>query len=97
MTPSSEPSHRDGSDEKSQHTFLCRTNKNIIPNYHQILPLMYSSVYGTLLFCTGYIVFSGIRRSSGVQGLRVIVQSDRTPEYVEGRVEAFLHSMAVSF
>lgn len=42
----------------------------------------------------GYIVFSGIRRSSGVQGLRVIVQSDRTPEYVEGRVEAFLHSMA---
>lgn len=41
----------------------------------------------------GYIVFSGIRRSSGVQGLRVIVQSDRTPDYVEGRIEAFLHSM----
>ncbi|XP_045188841.2 insulin-degrading enzyme-like [Mercenaria mercenaria] len=41
----------------------------------------------------GYIVFSGIRRQSGVQGLRVIVQSDRTPEYVEGRIEAFLHSI----
>lgn len=41
----------------------------------------------------GYIVFSGIRRQSGVQGLRVIIQSDKTPQYVEGRVEAFLHSM----
>ncbi|KAL5021570.1 hypothetical protein ScPMuIL_000725 [Solemya velum] len=41
----------------------------------------------------GYIVFSGIRRASGVQGLRVIVQSDRSPEYVEKRVEAFLLSM----
>ncbi|KAL3863624.1 hypothetical protein ACJMK2_005374 [Sinanodonta woodiana] len=41
----------------------------------------------------GYIVFSGLRRSSGVQGLRVIVQSDYTPDYVEGRVEAFLASM----
>ena len=47
------------------------------------------------IILTGYIVFSGIRRSSGVQGLRVIVQSDRTPDYVEGRIEAFLHSMEV--
>ena len=58
--------------------------------YHGI---MVSHFY--LFYCLGYIVFSGIRRSSGVQGLRVIVQSDRTPEYVEGRVEAFLHSMKV--
>jgi insulysin len=41
----------------------------------------------------GYIVFSGVRRSSGVQGLRVLVQSDKSPAYVETRVEAFLHSM----
>nr|KAG5698799.1 hypothetical protein BaRGS_032218 [Batillaria attramentaria] len=41
----------------------------------------------------GYIVFSGVRRSKGVQGLRVIVQSDRPPMYVEGRVEAFLQKM----
>ncbi|RVE50691.1 hypothetical protein evm_004601 [Chilo suppressalis] len=38
----------------------------------------------------GYIVFSGVRRSNGVQGLRVIVQSDRHPSYVEDRIEAFL-------
>jgi len=38
----------------------------------------------------GYIVFSGVRRSKGVQGLRVIVQSSKTPEYVENRIEAFL-------
>ncbi|KAI5632332.1 peptidase M16 domain-containing protein [Phthorimaea operculella] len=38
----------------------------------------------------GYIVFSGIRRSNGVQGLRVIVQSDRHPHYLETRIEAFL-------
>ncbi|XP_060069479.1 insulin-degrading enzyme-like [Ylistrum balloti] len=41
----------------------------------------------------GYIVFSGIRRTSGVQGMRIIVQSDRKPQYVENRVEAFLQSM----
>ncbi|KAK2166408.1 hypothetical protein LSH36_39g02052 [Paralvinella palmiformis] len=41
----------------------------------------------------GYIVFSGVRRSNNIQGLRVIVQSDRSPEYVEQRIEAFLHKM----
>ncbi|XP_071090018.1 insulin-degrading enzyme-like [Haliotis cracherodii] len=41
----------------------------------------------------GYIVFSGLRRSSGVQGLRVIVQSDRQPSFVESRVEAFLKTI----
>lgn len=46
--------------------------------------------------CLGYIVFSGVRRLNGVQGLRVIVQSDRTPAYVEGRIEAFLQRMDVS-
>ena len=41
-------------------------------------------------------MFSGVRRASGVQGLRVIVQSDKPPEYVESRVEAFLFKMGVS-
>ncbi|KAL1122673.1 hypothetical protein AAG570_003000, partial [Ranatra chinensis] len=41
----------------------------------------------------GYIVFSGIRRSNGVQGLRLIVQSDRHPVYIDQRVEIFLSSM----
>jgi insulysin len=44
----------------------------------------------------GYFVFSGIRRSNGVQGLRVIVQSQRHPSYVDQRVEAFLAKMEVS-
>ena len=47
------------------------------------------------LMCTGYIVFSGIRRASGVQGLRVIVQSDRPPTFVDQRIEAFLVKMGV--
>ncbi|XP_072943184.1 insulin-degrading enzyme isoform X2 [Epargyreus clarus] len=38
----------------------------------------------------GYIVFSGVRRSNGVQGLRVIVQSDRHPAFLERRIDAFL-------
>ena len=38
---------------------------------------------------------SGVQSAHGVQGLYVIVQSDKTPEYVEGRVEAFLHKMEV--
>ena len=37
--PSSEPSHRDGSDEGSQHMVLMRNKKN----YH-LLPLIWSSV-----------------------------------------------------
>ncbi|XP_065556618.1 insulin-degrading enzyme-like [Artemia franciscana] len=38
----------------------------------------------------GYIVFSGKRRGNGVQGLRIIIQSERHPEFLDGRVEAFL-------
>ncbi|KAJ8667813.1 hypothetical protein QAD02_009476 [Eretmocerus hayati] len=41
----------------------------------------------------GYIVFSGIRRSHGVQGLRVIVQSNKHPQFVEERIDAFMESM----
>ncbi|KAL0124001.1 hypothetical protein PUN28_006072 [Cardiocondyla obscurior] len=41
----------------------------------------------------GYIVFSGVRKTNGAQGLRVIVQSDRHPQYVEKRINAFLDSM----
>ncbi|XP_023021581.1 insulin degrading metalloproteinase isoform X2 [Leptinotarsa decemlineata] len=41
----------------------------------------------------GYIVFSGVRRSNGVQGLRIIVQSDRHPTYLDTRIEAFLDTM----
>ncbi|XP_060526171.1 insulin-degrading enzyme [Cylas formicarius] len=41
----------------------------------------------------GYIVFSGVRKSNGVQGLRIIIQSDRHPEYLDSRIEEFLHSM----
>ncbi|XP_017301100.1 insulin-degrading enzyme [Diaphorina citri] len=41
----------------------------------------------------GYIVVSGIRKSSGVQGLRIIVQSDKHPLFVDSRIEAFLAQM----
>jgi len=41
----------------------------------------------------GYIVFSGVRRGCGVQGLRIIVQSDRHPAVLDQRVEEFLAGM----
>lgn len=41
----------------------------------------------------GYIVFSGIHRTNGAQGLRIIVQSDRHPQYLEQRINLFLESM----
>merc|ERR1711974_149656 len=44
----------------------------------------------------GYIVFSGVRRSNGAQGFRVIVQSERHPEYLDSRIEAFLASLEKS-
>ena len=37
--PSSEPSGQDSSDEGTQHTFYAELT-NIIPHYHQILPLI---------------------------------------------------------
>lgn len=41
----------------------------------------------------GYIVHCWVRRNSGVHGLVVTVQSDRQPQYVDDRVEAFLYHM----
>lgn len=44
----------------------------------------------------GYIVFSGVRRTNGAQGLRIIVQSDKHPQYVEKRIDLFMDAMWVS-
>jgi len=44
----------------------------------------------------GYIVMSGIRRVSGVQGFVVLVQSEKHPVYVNSRVEEFLQNIYVS-
>uniref|UniRef100_A0A914XIB4 Insulin-degrading enzyme n=1 Tax=Plectus sambesii TaxID=2011161 RepID=A0A914XIB4_9BILA len=41
----------------------------------------------------GYIVFSGARRANGAQGLRVIVQGEKDPNYVAARIEIFLKGM----
>jgi len=38
----------------------------------------------------GYIVFSGSRPSATTVGFMVLVQSERTPDYLESRVNAFL-------
>ncbi|KAI1319788.1 Insulinase (Peptidase M16) [Mortierella claussenii] len=40
----------------------------------------------------GYIVQSGLRRGSGTLGLRIVVQSERDPIYVENRIENFLRT-----
>lgn len=41
----------------------------------------------------GYIVFSGLRRSNGSQGLRFIVQGEKSPDVMDTRLEAFLEQM----
>ncbi|KAH0564956.1 hypothetical protein GP486_001650 [Trichoglossum hirsutum] len=38
----------------------------------------------------GYVVFSGPRMAATTMGYRVLVQSDRSAEYLEGRIEEFL-------
>jgi len=38
----------------------------------------------------GYIVFSGAMRNLGSLGFRVLVQSERPPQYLEARIENFL-------
>lgn len=44
----------------------------------------------------GYMVFSGLRKSTGAIGFRVIIQSEKDPAYLESRVNAFLEMMRVS-
>ncbi|KAK9368638.1 Metalloenzyme, LuxS/M16 peptidase-like protein [Lipomyces kononenkoae] len=41
----------------------------------------------------GYVVFSGVRNTKTLDGLRVLVQSERTTEYLETRIDAFLDSL----
>ncbi|RLU14988.1 hypothetical protein DMN91_012875 [Ooceraea biroi] len=41
----------------------------------------------------GYIVLSDVRRSNGAQGMRIIVQSNKHPQYVEKRIDSFMDSM----
>lgn len=50
-----------------------------------------------ILFNLGYIVCSGARRSFGAQGIRILVQSDKQPSYVDGKIEAFIQYFDVSF
>ena len=38
----------------------------------------------------GYVVFTGTRLQSTTMGYRVLIQSERTPQYLETRVNAFL-------
>ncbi|KAK5990278.1 Insulin-degrading enzyme [Cladobotryum mycophilum] len=38
----------------------------------------------------GYIVFASMKTFATTCGLRFLIQSERTPEYVDGRIEAFL-------
>nr|AAA28439.1 insulin-degrading enzyme [Drosophila melanogaster] len=40
----------------------------------------------------GYIVFSGVRKVNGANGIRIIVQSAKHPSYVEDRIENFLQT-----
>ncbi|KAJ8128750.1 hypothetical protein O1611_g4882 [Lasiodiplodia mahajangana] len=42
----------------------------------------------------GYIVFSGLRPSATTYGFRFIIQSERTSEYLESRIDSFLHAQA---
>ena len=43
----------------------------------------------------GYIVYSSVKNVSGVLGLQVLVQSNRSPDYVDTRIENFLLEMDV--
>ncbi|XP_046368976.2 insulin-degrading enzyme-like [Haliotis rufescens] len=41
----------------------------------------------------GYIVWTRVRRCYGAQGLRLLVQSDKSTPFVDSRIEVFLHAM----
>ena len=41
----------------------------------------------------GYVVWCGMRRKASVQGLRVLIMSDKHPSYLDERIELFLETM----
>lgn len=43
----------------------------------------------------GYVVYVHMKRASGVQGLQVVIQGDKHPDYVDCRIEKFLGSVKV--
>ncbi|KAH8805629.1 Metalloenzyme, LuxS/M16 peptidase-like protein [Xylogone sp. PMI_703] len=42
----------------------------------------------------GYVVFSGMRTTATTLGFRFIIQSERTPQYLESRIDSFLTGYA---
>jgi insulysin len=45
----------------------------------------------------GYFVGSGVRRTNGIQGVRIMIQSDKPPDYLDERIECFLSSLKALF
>jgi insulysin len=41
----------------------------------------------------GYVVWSGVRPAATMMGYRILIQSERNPEYLEGRCDAFMAKM----
>lgn len=41
----------------------------------------------------GYLVFSSVRKTIGMMGFRILVQSERDAPYVEGRIDSFLDTL----
>lgn len=44
----------------------------------------------------GYVVFSSIRSFATTCGIRILVQSERTPDYLDSRVESFLEKFGTT-
>ena len=44
----------------------------------------------------GYIVWSGVARSQDQMRIIFVVQSTRSPDYLDGRIEAFINTVEVS-
>lgn len=42
----------------------------------------------------GYVAFCALRRAFGVQGIRVFIQSDHEPDFLDARIEAFIEYAA---
>ena len=38
----------------------------------------------------GYIVASGVRNFGGAQGVRIVIQSDKSPNFLDERIENFI-------
>ena len=65
-------------------------------NFHFLINIYKKNLFQPIIKI-GYVVSSYVNKFGGVSGVEIIVQSDRSPGYLNKRIENFLNTTKVFF